>query len=77
MHYRALGGTGVQVSVLGLGTNQFGGVVDEAGVRAIIDRAFELGVNFLDTAEVYAGGTSEECGVVALSSLVDATGSRI
>jgi aryl-alcohol dehydrogenase-like predicted oxidoreductase len=46
--------------VLGLGTNQFGRVVDEAGVIAIIDRALELGVNFIDTAETYAGGASEE-----------------
>ena len=60
MRYRTLGRTGVQVSELGLGTNQFGRVVDEAGARAIIDRAQELGVNFLDTAESYGGGASEE-----------------
>jgi len=36
---RALGGTGVQVSALGLGTNQFGRVVDDAGAKAILDRA--------------------------------------
>ena len=50
----------MQVSVLGLGTNQFGRVVDQAGVSAIIDRALELGVNFIDTAESYGGGKSEE-----------------
>lgn len=60
MKYRQLGSTGVRVSVLGLGTNQFGRVVDEDGVRAIIDRAVELGVNFIDTAESYGGGVSEE-----------------
>lgn len=60
MQYRPLGRTGVHVSALGLGTNQFGRVVDEAGARAIIDRAIELGVNFVDTAETYAGGASEE-----------------
>jgi aryl-alcohol dehydrogenase-like predicted oxidoreductase len=60
MHYRALGRTGLQVSALGLGTNQFGRVVDDAGARAIIDRAHELGVNFIDTAESYGGGASEE-----------------
>ncbi len=60
MRYRPLGRTGVQVSALGLGTNQFGRVVDEAGVRAIIDRAQDLGVNFIDTAEMYgADGASE------------------
>lgn len=60
MRYRPLGRTGVQLSTLGLGTNQFGRVVDAAGVKAIIDRAHELGVNFLDTAESYGDGRSEE-----------------
>jgi len=60
MRYRPLGRTGVQVSALGLGTNQLGRVVDEAGARAIIDRALELGVTFIDTAESYGGGASEE-----------------
>jgi aryl-alcohol dehydrogenase-like predicted oxidoreductase len=60
VNYRQLGGTGVPVSVLGLGTNQFGRVVDEAGATAIIDRALELGVNFIDTAESYGGGSSEQ-----------------
>lgn len=60
MEYRALGRTGVQVSALGLGTNQFGRVVDQAGAKAIIDRAHELGVNFVDTAESYGDGRSEE-----------------
>lgn len=60
MKYRPLGNSGVQVSALGLGTNQFGRVVDEAGARAIIDRALELGINFIDTAESYGGGVSEE-----------------
>jgi aryl-alcohol dehydrogenase-like predicted oxidoreductase len=59
MQYRALGRTGLQVSTVGLGTNQFGRVIDEAGVRAILDRAVELGVNFVDTAESYGDGASE------------------
>lgn len=58
--YRQFGTTGLQVSILGLGTNQFGRVVDAAGVKAIIDRAQEQGVNFLDTAESYGNGASEE-----------------
>jgi aryl-alcohol dehydrogenase-like predicted oxidoreductase len=58
--YRALGRTGLQVSALGLGTNQLGRAVDERGAKAIIDRALELGVNFIDTAESYATGVSEE-----------------
>ena len=60
MKYRELGRTGLQVSTLGLGTNQFGRVVDEAGAKAIIDCALELGVNFIDTAESYGGGASEQ-----------------
>lgn len=59
MRFRALGRTGVQVSSLGLGTNQFGRVVDEAGARAILDRAQDLGVSFIDTAESYGAGASE------------------
>jgi len=60
VQYRPLGRTGVQLSALGLGTNQFGRVVDAAGAKAIIDRAQELGVNFIDSAESYGGGMSEE-----------------
>lgn len=68
MRYRALGRTGVQVSALGLGTNQFGRVVDEAGARAIIDRALELGITFIDTAESYGpAGRSEELLGMALA----------
>ena len=61
MRYRSLGRTGVQVSALGLGTNQFGRVVDEPGAKAIIDRAQEIGLNFIDSAESYGpNGKSEE-----------------
>ena len=61
VQFRPLGRTGVQVSALGLGANQFGRVVDAAGAKAIIDRAQELGINFIDTAESYGGnGQSEE-----------------
>jgi aryl-alcohol dehydrogenase-like predicted oxidoreductase len=60
MQYRQLGRSGVRVSAIGLGTNQFGGKVDAAGVRDILSTAIELGVNFIDTAEVYQEGRSEE-----------------
>lgn len=60
MKYRQLGRSGLWVSVVGLGTNQFGGKVDEKGVAEIIDAALDLGVNFIDTADVYTGGKSEE-----------------
>ncbi len=54
MEYRQLGNSGVRVSAIGLGTNQFGGKVDQAGVNNIIDAALDLGVNLIDTADVYA-----------------------
>ncbi len=59
MFYRQLGNSGVRVSVIGLGTNQFGGKVDQAGVEAIIAKALECGINFIDTADVYQQGRSE------------------
>jgi aryl-alcohol dehydrogenase-like predicted oxidoreductase len=60
MLYRNLGSSGLKVSAIGLGTNQFGGKVDEKGVAEIIAAAVDLGVNFLDTANVYQRGRSEE-----------------
>jgi aryl-alcohol dehydrogenase-like predicted oxidoreductase len=57
MRFRALGNTGLQVSVIGLGTHQFSGewakTFSEDEVRQILERARELGVGFLDTAECY------------------------
>jgi aryl-alcohol dehydrogenase-like predicted oxidoreductase len=50
---RRLGKTGLVVSEIGLGTMTFGSMADEAQSRAIMDRAFDAGVNFLDVAEVY------------------------
>ncbi len=61
MEYRQLGSSGVRVSVIGIGTNQFGSQkVGQDEVDSIIDAALELGVNHIDTADVYAGGRSEE-----------------
>jgi aryl-alcohol dehydrogenase-like predicted oxidoreductase len=60
MEYRQLGASGVRVSVIGLGTNQFGGKVDQGGVDEIIAGALDLGINFIDTADVYTQGHSEE-----------------
>ncbi len=59
MLYRKLGNSGLDVSVLGLGTNQFGGKVDEAQTARIIDQAIDIGLNFIDTANMYGGGKSE------------------
>ena len=60
MEYRQLGRSGIQVSVVSLGTNQFGNPVDQAGTQEILDTALETGINFIDTADGYGGGLSEE-----------------
>jgi aryl-alcohol dehydrogenase-like predicted oxidoreductase len=60
MEYRALGRTGVQVSSLCLGCMMFGGRTEPEDSYAIIDRALDAGINFLDTANVYSRGRSEE-----------------
>jgi aryl-alcohol dehydrogenase-like predicted oxidoreductase len=58
---RSLGPSGLEVSVLGLGCNNFGRRVDLEGTRAVVDAALDQGVNFLDTADIYGGhGGSEE-----------------
>ncbi|MFQ5795317.1 MAG: aldo/keto reductase [Candidatus Bipolaricaulia bacterium] len=60
MEYRTLGRTGVQVSSLCLGTMPFGDAADEKTSAAMFHRCREVGINFFDTADVYAGGRSEE-----------------
>ncbi|MCW5849436.1 MAG: aldo/keto reductase [Anaerolineae bacterium] len=60
MEYRSLGRTGVKVSVLCLGCMMFGGRTEPDESYAIIDRALDAGINFLDTANVYSRGRSEE-----------------
>jgi aryl-alcohol dehydrogenase-like predicted oxidoreductase len=61
MEYRQMGNSGVRVSVVGLGTNRFGSAdVPQAEVNKIIDAALDAGVNFLDSANVYNEGRSEE-----------------
>ena len=63
MHYRILGSTGLRVSVIGLGTWQFGGewgrTFTQAEADAILDKAGELGINLIDTAECYGDHLSE------------------
>jgi aryl-alcohol dehydrogenase-like predicted oxidoreductase len=62
MQYRSLGDTGVHVSNLCLGTMMFGGVnnADHDDCAAIIHTALDAGINFVDTADVYSAGESEE-----------------
>jgi len=57
---RELGKSGLQTSVVGLGCNNFGRRVDLEGTRAVVDAALEEGVTFLDTADTYGRGQSEE-----------------
>ncbi|TDC88228.1 aldo/keto reductase [Saccharopolyspora aridisoli] len=60
MEYRTVGATGVRVSPLCLGTMSFGAEADEQTSAAMFQQARELDLNFFDTADVYAGGRSEE-----------------
>jgi aryl-alcohol dehydrogenase-like predicted oxidoreductase len=55
-----LGDGGPEVSVVGLGTNNFGGRIDYDQSLAVIDAALEAGVTLIDTADIYSQGTSEE-----------------
>jgi len=66
MEHRQFGRTGVQVSVLCLGCMMFGGKTGPEESYAIIDRALDAGINFLDTANVYSRGRSEEITGAAL-----------
>ena len=72
MEYRELGRSGLTVSVVGLGCNNFGGaatdiaganaaygLMDLAASRAVIDAAFDAGITFFDTADLYGNGGSE------------------
>lgn len=66
MKTRALGPSGLQVSELGLGCNNFGGRIDEAATRKVINAALDAGVNFFDTADSYGnkGGSETLLGKV-------------
>jgi aryl-alcohol dehydrogenase-like predicted oxidoreductase len=60
MHRRQLGRSGLKVSPICLGTMMFGGPTDETTSKRIIDKALDAGVNFIDTADAYSKGVSEE-----------------
>ena len=60
MLYVRLGRTGLKVSRICLGTNMFGaGYVDDGRALAVVDEAWEHGINFIDTADAYSSGLSE------------------
>lgn len=61
MRTRRLGSSDLEVTVVGLGCNNFGGRIDEAASRVVIDAALDAGVTFFDTADIYGNkGASEE-----------------
>lgn len=59
MQFRRLGTSGLEVSIVCLGTMMFGDRTGEADAREIVAAARDAGVNFIDTADVYADGTAE------------------
>jgi aryl-alcohol dehydrogenase-like predicted oxidoreductase len=59
MERRRLGGSGLKVSEIGLGCNNFGMRIDEAQSKAVVDAALDVGINFFDTADVYGATQSE------------------
>ncbi len=60
MNYRRLGDAGVKLSEIGLGGwLTFGNAIDGQAARSVMDKAFEVGINFLDTSNAYAGGKCE------------------
>ncbi|GAA1680403.1 oxidoreductase [Mycolicibacterium murale] len=81
MKYRMLGNTGVYVSVVSLGTMTFGGTgttlgdalggLDLRAAESVVGQALDLGVNLIDTADVYSGGESEELLGTALGARRD------
>ena len=60
MRYQTLGNSGLLVSVVGLGCNNFGGRLDVARTRAVVDAAIDEGITLLDTAESYGGNGASE-----------------
>jgi aryl-alcohol dehydrogenase-like predicted oxidoreductase len=60
MRYRSLGNSGLVVSVVGVGCNNFGSRLDLDGTRVVIDAAIDAGITLLDTADIYGGGGRSE-----------------
>jgi len=59
MEYRRLGASGLEVSPICLGAMMFGDRTDAVTAQRIVDSACDAGINFIDTADAYAGGVSE------------------
>lgn len=60
MEYRQLGRSGLQVSAIGLGTNNFGRRMDKRATEVVINHALDVGINMIDTANSYSAGLCEE-----------------
>ncbi|MFT4215744.1 MAG: aldo/keto reductase [Micropruina sp.] len=60
MRYRAVGDSGLMVSVVGVGCNAFGARIDYDQTKAVVDTALDAGITLFDTADSYADGVSEE-----------------
>src|SRR5437588_719864 len=60
MRYRPLGQSGLQVSVVGLGCNNFGSRLDTDATRAVVDAAIDAGITLFDTSDTYGGGGGSE-----------------
>jgi aryl-alcohol dehydrogenase-like predicted oxidoreductase len=73
MTYRRLGTSGLVVSTVGIGCNNFGRKLDADGTRAVVDAAFDAGITLFDTADIYGTphGGSEECLGAALKGRRD------
>jgi aryl-alcohol dehydrogenase-like predicted oxidoreductase len=59
MRYVPLGGSGLKVSVVGLGCNAFGARIDAEQTQSVVDAAIDHGINFFDTSDSYGDGDSE------------------
>jgi aryl-alcohol dehydrogenase-like predicted oxidoreductase len=73
MSYRRLGASGLAVSVVGVGCNNFGRKLDVEGTREVVDAAIDAGITLFDTADIYGTphGSSEECLGAALKGRRD------
>lgn len=60
MELRTIGRSGLKVSVLGLGCNNFGSRIDEEASAAVVRACLDAGITFFDTADIYGGGESEK-----------------
>src|SRR5712692_11249369 len=60
MRYRPLGQSGLLVSVVGLGCNNFGSRLDVDGTHAVVDAAIDAGITLFDTSDTYGGGGGSE-----------------